>query len=195
MRAFVNEVSDYDNFCQNVLEEAQSHPTRQDDVKNWIKEYICDQRGGVTAKKIRDHVIYTLGKVISLHKIRRYWKQNLKLSFKKGWPRPTNIDSNRVLLLRILYTIRLVKTLNDKILIINVDESSFLNDLWNERSWLKRGVNSEIILMGFRGSVSLVLAVTSDGDYFGVTLGSRLNSDSFIHFISRLNDWIEQRKI
>ena len=125
MRAFANEVSDYDNFCQNVLEESQFHPTRQDDVKNLIKEYIFDQRGGVTAKKIRDLVINTLGKAISLHKICWYLKQNLKLSFKKRWPRPTNIVSNRVSLLRILYTIRLAKTLNDKILIINVDESSF----------------------------------------------------------------------
>ena len=117
MRAIVSEISDCDNFCQNVLEEAQYHPTRQDDVKNWIKEYICDKRRGVTAKKIRDHVINTLSKAISLHEIRRYLKQKLKLSFKKGRSRPTNIDRNRASLLGILYTIRLAKTLNDKILI------------------------------------------------------------------------------
>ena len=49
--------------------------------------------------------------------------------------------------------------------------------------------------MRFRGSVSLILAVTSDGDYFGAMIKSRLNSDSFIDFILKLEDWIEQRNI
>ena len=89
----------------------------------------------------------------------------------------------------------MAKAINNKILTINVDESSFSNELWNERSWLKRGVNSEIKSMRFRGSVSLILAVTSDGDYFGATIKSRLNSDSFIDFILKLEDWIEQRNI
>ena len=195
MKLIMNEVSDYDNFCNKVLEEEQSHLTRQEDVKIWIRRYICDQRGGVTAKKIKDHVIKTLGKTISLSEIRWYLKQNLNLSFKKGWPRPADIDNNKISLLRILYTIRLAKAINNKILTINVDESSFSNELWNERSWLKRGVNSEIISMRFRGSVSLILAVTSDGDYFGATIKSRLNSDSFIDFILKLEDWIEQRNI
>ena len=40
MKSITNEVSDYDNFCQKFFEEQKYHPTRQEDVTNWIKGYF-----------------------------------------------------------------------------------------------------------------------------------------------------------
>ena len=71
MKSIIDEVSDYYNFCQKVYEKQQYHPTRQKDVKNWIKGYIGNQRERITTKKIIDRVLKALCKTIWLNEI--YW--------------------------------------------------------------------------------------------------------------------------
>ena len=104
IKSITDEVSEYDKFLSKVFEEQQYHPTRQEDVKNWIMGYICNQRGRIRAKKIKDHVLIVLGKTIWLNEIRWYFKTKFNLSFKKGWQISINIDSKRIFIFLKSYT-------------------------------------------------------------------------------------------
>ena len=74
---------------------------------------------------------------------------------------------------------------------INIDEVTFTTKVLNNRSWLKRGVDSEIFSQKYCGSVSVVMAINSEGDYFAAILIKRLNSVAFIEFLKMTNSWIE----
>ena len=191
VKAILEEVSDYHNFRRKIFWDIYSHPLKRVDVREWVKEWLIQHQGGVTAKIIQDFINEKLQVKPTLFAIRSFLKKDLRLSYKKGCPRPANIQSNKISLLRILYSIRFSRVIRSEFLLINIDESTFSNSVWNYKSWLKKGVNCEILSERFKGSASLVLAITSEGDYFGAFLKSRLNSRSFIDFLSRLDDWIQ----
>ena len=149
----------------------------------------------ITIKKIKAHVLNEWGANIPWHQLRRYLKQQKKLSYKKGWARRIDLDQNRLSYLRILYSIRLAKQLNEKILLINIDEVNFTTEVSNNRSWLKRGINCEIFSQKYSGAVSVVLAINSDGDYLAAALKERLNSNIFIEFLKIMNLWIESNDL
>ena len=195
LKSIVKEVSAYKNFTNQLLGYIRSHPWRRLDIQKWMKEGLVKYGGGVTSKKIQSHVYEKFKVKPSLFSIRQYFKKQLVLSYKKGCPRPSYVDISKTSMLRILYSVRFARAKKDDFLFINIDESSFSNDVWNERSWLKRGINCEIINKRFKVSVSLVLAITSDGDYYGALLKSRLNSDSFTCFLSNIDEWIKEHQM
>ena len=119
----------------------------------------------------------------TLEKVKWYLKEEKNLSYKKGLVRRIDLDKNRLSYLRILYTICLVKQLNEDILMINIDEVSFSPEVLNCRSSLKKGINSEIFSQKYSGAVSVILAISSAGDYIAATLKERLNSEGFIEFM------------
>ena len=48
--------------------------------------------------------------------------------------------------------------------------------------WFKRDKNVEVFNKQYRGSWSLILAITSKGDYFGVVVSERIDLKIFIFF-------------
>ena len=130
---------------------------------------------------------------ISWYKIREYLKKkNERLSYKKGWARRIDLNKNRLSYLRILYSIRLAKQLNEDILIINVDEVNFSPEVLNWRSWLKIGINWEIFSQKYSGAISVIWAITSRDDYLAAVLNIRNDSNLFIQFLKTMKQWINQ---
>ena len=74
---------------------------------------------------------------------------------------------------------------------INIDEVTFSTKVLNNRSWLKRRVDTKIFNQKYCGSVSVVMAISFGGDYFAATLIKRLNSEAFIEFLKMTNSWIK----
>ena len=149
----------------------------------------------ITIKQIRSNVLKNLGVDLPWHQVRKHLKETKKLSYKKGSTRRIDLDRNRLSYLRILYSIRLAKQLKEQILLINIDEVSFAPEVLNSRSWLKKGINWELFSLKYSGSVSMILAVTSDGDYLAAILKSRWNSEAFIEFLKMINWWIDAYSI
>lgn len=101
-----------------------------------------------------------------------------------------NVDYLKLYFLQLIYSIRIGREISEKVLLINIDETNLSPSVFNNRSWLKRGVACELITKRFKGSVSLVLAITSEGDFFGITLNTALNSKVFIEYLKMLRRWV-----
>ena len=129
--------------------------------------------------------------VVDWKEIRSILKNNMNFSFKKWSSRPSILDDLRFSLIRALYTAEFIQFWNDDALFINVDEVLFTNKTKKEYSWLSRGKWGKVGNILFTGSKSLIVAVTSNGDWFATYLSWNNNSDVFISFMKKLILWIK----
>ena len=90
------------------------------------------------------------------------FEEDHKIELLKGWARRIDINKNRLSYLRILYSIRLAKQLNEDILIINVDEVNFSPEVLNWRSWLKIGINWEIFSQKYSRTIPVIWAIPQE---------------------------------
>ena len=54
------------------------------------------------------------------------------------------------------------------VLLVNIDELSFHWDISNNRGRIERDKSTEIFNKRYKGSWSLILDITTDGDYYGL---------------------------
>ena len=117
-------------------------------------------------------------------------RMNFKRSYKKGSPRPSNLDVFRLDLIRKIFSIEFASLINSKHLFINIDEASFSYKTKYDRSWLKRGWSNEVTNISFKGSQSIILGIASNGAWLASPLTKRNNSYSFLQFLQTLMKWI-----
>ena len=118
-------------------------------------------------------------------------KDKLKLRIKKWSSRPANIDSFRFSLIRMLHSLELINIWEEDTLFININEVLFSNKTKQEYSWVPKGKWGKIGNILFSGSKSLIVAITSNGDWFATYLLWNNNSDVFIEFMKKLILWIK----
>ena len=94
-----------------------------------------------------------------------------------------------------MFWYRISKRINENVLILNIAESSFNSDLSNDKGWFKRDKNAEVFNKQYRGSWSLILVITSKGDYFGVMISERIDLKRFIFFWKSLKLGYLQRNL
>ena len=96
--------------------------------------------GVFTSKDAINEIENKLGIKIQKHQIIKYFKEELRLSLKKGTNRPSNLDRSRQQLLKCIFSVRLISRLTNKTVLINIDESSFSRNTKLSYSWLSKGV-------------------------------------------------------
>ena len=99
-----------------------------------------------------------------------------KMNFRKSTTKPKNVDIAKLRIIRAMFWYRVSKRINENVLMVNIYESFFSSDLSNDKGWFKRGQSAEVFNKQYRGSWSLILAVTSEWDYFGVVVSKRIDS-------------------
>ena len=93
-------------------------------VMQWISKFVSNQTGWFTAKDVQLQTKDQLLVSIPLNQIRKHLKNREGLSYKRGNPRPLNLDIIRVKLLRRLFWVRIAKNISEIKMMINIDESS-----------------------------------------------------------------------
>ena len=140
---------------------------------------------------IRNQIKHDLGMTIECKNIKEILKNKLNFSFKKWSSRPINIESQRLNLIRTLYVIEFISLWELDTLIINIDEVLFSNKTKKEYSWIQRGRWSNVGNILFSGSTSLIVAITSNGDWFAMFLLINNNVSKFIDFMKKLLLWVK----
>ena len=137
-------------------------------------------------KDIKAHLIQTHGILLNIAIIRRILKEKLGLSFKRCSPRPLSINGKILKLKKILFTIKLWRTISKSTVLINVDESSITKSTKTNYSWGWKGIPLNLPIQSIKGSIGLVTAIMSNGvSVTGIRKGT-IKSDSFIEFIEHL---------
>jgi transposase len=114
----------------------------------------------------------------------------LTLVSKKISARPTYLDIERHSLIKRVFAIELSNLMRPTKLLINVDEVSFSHLTKYNYSWAKRGKSCFARNKLFKGSFTMIFAITSRGDWISSPLSRRNNSKIFLSFIERMNQWI-----
>ena len=78
--------------------------------------------------------------------------------------------------------------MNENTLVINVDESTINRSCKLNYSWSKKGQTSEFKNTIFQGSLSVILAVFSDGNWLMGVKRNIINLDVFIQFMTNLEN-------
>ena len=164
--------------------------SKREEVIMLINKYLQENTHTITSKEIAAHVNQILQSDYDANFIRKIMKDQLMLRFKRIKQRPNNIDLYKVKLIRRLFALRFAKVVSEKTLIVNIDESSINRGISTKYSWGIKGIPIECRNSPFSGSISLVMAICSNGAWISFVLNETINSDNFIWFLKILHQWL-----
>ena len=127
---------------------------------------------------------------ISYGLTRELMRRDCNLSYTRWRSRPNNIDLSKVNASRCLFSVKFSQAFDSKTLIINVDESSINRKVKQNYAWSERNNPKEYQNTPFKESLSLILAILSNGAWYSMLTNSTINSKLFGHFINKMNAWI-----
>ena len=162
-----------------------------DVILRYIRAYCLNTKDSYTSKDIQHSIQFDLNISISLSQIRKFLKDDLQLSFKKGASRPVAVDSPRSHLIKRMFAIEFGGLWKEDYLYINIDEVLFSNKTKHNYSWLLKGRPGKIWNMHWVGSKSLIVAISSIGKWLAWTLTTTNKSEIFVKFMKTLLKWIE----
>ena len=151
-------------------------------LKKVINNYISSQKDSFTIGDIRKAIISESNEEIKNHIIRKYLKETLNMSYRRCTNKSTNVDVPKLSILRMLFSFRIGKHINESTLMISVDETTFNHKVVNNKSWIIKGYSAELFNSKFVGSCSLIMAITSRGSYFGLITNRRIDSNIYLKY-------------
>ena len=160
-------------------------------VQAKIKKHIIDSREGLTSKDFQTHLAKKIGLLLPRHTIVKYLKTELNLRYKKWSIRILRIDEQKLFYVRVLQVLRLGRLIDKDTTIVSIDETSLARSVNNSLSWIPKGFDREVFSIKFIGSISLIMAITSSGQYLAAPIFCRVTSDHFLEFVRAMEMWLE----
>ena len=117
-------------------------------------------------------------------------KTQLNLSYKKCSSRQILKEPLRLKALRKVYAIEFANIIDSSKLIVNIDEVVFSKSTKINYSWISKGYSKFWNNTSFTGSLSLILSITNQGDWYASNLTSLNNTDTFVDYIVELMKWL-----
>ena len=139
-----------------------------------------------TWRDVMEDIMEKTGIWIDKSIIRKIFKEELGYSFKRCSSRPFTLNHKALKLKKALFTIKLLKMINQGSIIINVDEWVFSQSTKPNYSWSKVGVPSNRSTEIVKGSISIVSSITSNGVSITAIRKGTITSSSFIKYIGHL---------
>ena len=162
------------------------------EVKRGIKFYNKNWEFPYTVKDVKEYIDDTNEADYPSRIIRNVMINDLNLSFKQCKSRPMTFNVSKIKAARKLFWAHFVGKLGPSTLIINVDESTFSRTSKINYSWSKKGRCVELKNTPFSGSVSMILAIFSNGCWMCLLTPQSINSNIFIYFVNKLKGWLEE---
>ena len=160
-------------------------------VLDYIQLFVKQVEYPFIIKDIWTKINDDLGISIDKKYVHEALKHKLLFTYKRISSRPLLDDSYRHLLLRKLFALEYINLWQTDSLIINVDEVQFSNKTKSNYTWARRGKTAIAQNIIFSGSISLITAVTSSGEWFRSHLKTNNNSDWFTSFMKKILTWIQ----
>ena len=162
----------------------------KDVVVEYVDYYWKHSKGWFVSNDIRIKIYHDLEIEISDKRITDILKNDLRKSYKKGPARPASLSSRRHSLTQKLYAAEFISLWKSNYLYINIDEVLFSNKTKFNYSWLNRGASGSLQNTIFKGSKSIIAAISSTGKWLISELNCKNNSDFFIKFLHKLERWV-----
>ena len=131
-----------------------------------IKSYIKRNKVSFTALDIWRKFSEELHITISPHVVRRVLKERFALSYRKGSDHPSSLDIEKQNWLKAIFWLHLIENLNSFKLVVNVDGWVLTRSIKQRYLWLEKGKSCKVYSSQYKGGISLLSAISSDGSSF-----------------------------
>ena len=147
-------------------------------------------------KMFKNRILTEDNLCFSKNTVRQIMKEKWNLRFSRCKSRPNNADLQKLKFSRSLFSVKFSQMLDKKSLIINIEESCISRNTKIDYAWNKKGDVKEYNNSPFIGSVSLILAILSNGTWIAMIVNSSINSELFWEFIRYIKkkNWILMHK-
>ena len=135
---------------------------------------------------IKDQLINNEGIWVDRDIIIKILKEKLHYSFKRCSHRPLKHERRSSKFKKILFSVKICKMKNKSTILVNVDESIFSSSTKSNYSWGKKGFPLNILSIIFKGSISIVSAIISNGISFTRVRIGTIKSKTFVEYIKHL---------
>ena len=142
--------------------------------------------------QVQERVLENSGRKISLQYVRKAFRQRLGLRYKKVKKIPFQGNSERSLVLRQQFAIKLLGILDAGKRILNIDETWLNTTDFRSRKWRVRGTTNSVASRNIQPRISLIVAVDTEGEvYISLT---QVNTDSHVKqlFLSHLSSQLDR---
>ena len=120
-------------------------------------------------KKFKESIKEKFETEKSWARIKKYIKEELKFSYKRGCSRPIAWKSQEHVYLQYIFSWRILREIRAETLLINVDESSYNIFTKRNYSWLPIGSSYPILNDKWIGRTSIIFGLVSNGDWLWST--------------------------
>ena len=124
-----------------------------------------------------------------------YWKRIWDDIINRISKRPNNTDLRKLSFWKSLFAIKFSNLLDNDVVIANIDEWSVNYQSGDSYSWWRKGTNKELRALPFKGSISIILWIFSNGAYFWSAIQRTVNSSVFCQFLKMVEDWTTKTRI
>ena len=166
-------------------------------IANNIQIFVKNSNRTFDEKDIHKKISYEMIIAVNLDEIWYILKNYMNFSFKKCSSKPMMQDCFKLNPIRALHTAEFINFWNKDSLFVNVDELLFMNNTKQLYSWLPSGKCSNAGNILFTKSKSMIVAITSNRDWFATYLTQNYCSDVFIFFHEEFNfvdkSWLKAR--
>ena len=157
-----------------------------------VDRFVNQSQSSVTVKDVQLYLLKSIGVQIQSHIIVKILKKKLRYSWKRTSQRKVNLDFERNEQLKVLYNVRLAKWLSHLSLLVNVDGSSFSKDTHIGYSWAKTGEEKVVKGIIFKGSISVISSIATDGKAYTEVVEGTLTGAKFIAYLDRLLKYLNK---
>ena len=161
-------------------------------LQTLVQDYIASTNWWYTIRDIHNYLEQITGKSICKLSISKFVKLWLNKSYKRWSSRPSNYDPIRITILKRIFAIELSDIISSNQLLVNIDEVHFSKSSKTNYSWLNKESNDFRWNISFKGSLSIIWAITSSCNWFTTNLVGANNASNFVEYIKKLSKWIEE---
>ena len=151
-------MKEYDWFIKHDIDpfsDIQHRKRLSKESMKEIQEFMLKSKNSFASKDLIVAVKEKTNKDVKDYEVRKYLKDELKMSYRKWTIKPWFVDTVKLSVLRSLFFIRISHLITPLALMISIDETTFNNKITSNKSWIGKKHFYELFNANFVGSWSL----------------------------------------
>ena len=161
-------------------------------IKEKLIEFINNKNTPFTTADNKHFASHELGVEVNASDILKLMKTKLDLSFKRVSSRPVATNKDPIDLLKKVFCLEYGNLVEPESVIVNIDEATFSRSTKINYSWGCRGKWIIMQNASFKGSSSIISAITSTGEWMSAIISEYNNSTIFIAFLRKMIIWLRK---
>ena len=143
-------------------------------INKSIRRYTSITKHPYTARDISTFLFMKHKVRVNPRWIRSILTKSMRMSYKLGKSRLVKYNEVKAAQMKVLFSIKISKIINDYDALISVDELTFSRLTKTTRRWSEIGKETKLANIWFSNSISLITGITTFGDVFSVGINGSI---------------------